>query len=65
MPLSYSVCFTVAVSGPDNIYIALSGLYVSSCFGVPEIVYTWSLVKAFIGLIGELEVFTSLDQVVY
>ena len=58
MPLSYSICSTVAVSGPD--VIALSGLPVSLCFGVPKIVYTWSRVKAFIGLIGKLEEYLQL-----
>jgi hypothetical protein len=42
-----------AVSGLD--VIALAGLPVSLCFGVPYIVYTQSLVKAFSGPIGKLE----------
>ena len=44
-----------SVLGPD--VIALTGLPVFLCFGVPKIDYTWSFVKASTGLIGRLEPF--------
>ena len=53
--LSCSIAPLSAVSGPD--VIALAGLPVSLCFGVPWIVYTRSLVKAFSGPISKLDNF--------
>ena len=54
MPSSHSTASLPSVLGPD--VSAQTGLPVVRCIGVPKIVYTWSLVKAYSGHIGRLDI---------
>ena len=55
MPSGHSTASLPSVLGPD--VIAQTGLPVVRCIGVPKIVNTWSLVKAYSGHIGKLYIF--------
>ena len=54
MPSGYSTASLPSVLGPD--VSAQTGLPVVRCIGVPKIVNTWSLVKAYSGHIGKLDI---------
>ncbi len=54
MPSGHSTASLSSVLGSD--VIAQTGLPVVRCIGVPKIVITWSLAKAFSGHIGKLDI---------
>ena len=54
MPSGHSIASPHPVLGPN--VIAQTGLPVVWCIGVPKIVNTWSLVKAYSGHIGKLDI---------